>query len=225
MTALTVGVVTAATIGVIAIVNPPLAVALVAEHSLVECLQVAFLAAGGLLTARYAWNAARAGRPVALEIAIVTAIAMACISEVDLDRLLFGTKIIAKRFFLSPRTPLAVRVLAFLVVVGVPAAVGVWLLTRWRTVREQIASALREPWGQTVAFGLILYAMAQTLERPIDKISWNPHHLLEEAAEVVAALCMFIALAARHGLGTRHIRVSRGSVAALRAHAPGDKKA
>jgi hypothetical protein len=217
-------VVTAATIGVIAIVNSPLAVALVAEHSLVESLQVALLAAGGLLTARYAWNAARTGRPVALEIAIVTAIAMACISEVDLDRLLFGTKIIAKRFFLSAKTPLALRVLAFLAVVGVPAAVGIWLLMRWRTVRNQLVSALREPWGQTVAFGLVLYAMAQTLERPIDKISWNPHHLLEEAAELVAALCMFIALAARHGLGTRHILALRRSVAAVRAHAP-DKRA
>ena len=226
VTALTVGLLTAGLIALVAILNTPLAVALVAEGSLVESLQVAFLATGGLLAARYTWSAARAGRPVALEIAIVTAIAMACISEVDLDRVLFGTKVIAKRFFLSAKYPLGLRAVAFLVIVGVPAGVAVWLLTRWRTLRDELVSALREPWGQTVVFGFVLYAMAQTLERPIDKISWNPHHLLEEALELIAALCVFIALAARHALGSRYVRaLGRSRFAAWLAHARGDKTA
>ena len=225
VTALKVGLLTAGLTALITILNTPLAVALVAEHSLVESLQVAFLAAGGLLIGRYAWSAARAGRPVVLEVAMITAIAMACISEIDLDRVLFGTKVIAKRFFLGARYPLGLRALAFLVIVGIPAGVAVWVLTRWRTFRDQLLGALREPWGQTVVFGFVLYALAQTLERPIDKISWNPHHLLEEALELIAALCMFIALAARHGLGSRYVRAAlrRSRVATWLAHARGDK--
>jgi hypothetical protein len=151
---------------------------------------------------------------------------MACVSEIDLDRMLFSTKIIAKRFFFSARYPLGLRALAFLIIVGVPAGVAVWLLMRWRTVRDELVTAMRQPWAQTAAFGFVLYAMAQTFERPIDKISWNPHHLLEEALELMAALCIFIALAARHGLGARYVNaLGRNRFAAWLAHALGDRTA
>ena len=209
-TAAVVGGLAAVVIAVIAVMDRPLAVVLVAEHSIVERLQVAFFAAAAVLTARYAWTAAGAGRAIPLEVGIVTALVMACVSEVDLDRALFGIKVIARRFFVSPRYPPGLRILAFIVVVGIPAGVGIWMLTRWRVLRADIRAALREPWGQTLAFGIVLYAVAQTLERPIDRIWWNPHHLVEEAAELVGALCVFVALAARHGLGTRYLRASSG---------------
>ena len=190
----------------VGIVNPPLAIALMAENSAVESLQVVLMAAAGALAARQGWVAIRMGRPAVIEVAVVTAMVMAAVSEVDLDRKIFGVKVIATLFFLNPKYPLAFRVLAVLVVVGVPTGVGVWLLTRWKTVREAGRRALREPWGQTGAFGAALYVLTQILEGPIDRIRWQQHHMIEETSELVAVLCIVIAVAARHGLGARFRR-------------------
>jgi hypothetical protein len=194
-TAVCLGGLAAAAIASIAIVNPPLAVALVAEHSIVERSQVALVAAGTLLTMREAWRSVRRGRQIPLEIAIVAPLVMACVTELDLDQWLFGSKFIAKRFFADENYPV----------------IGVWLLTRWQTLRDDVTSAVRAPWGQTLAFGVILYGLAELLERPIDKIPWNPHHLLEESAELIAALTIFIALVTRYGVGVRHLHAGARS--------------
>jgi hypothetical protein len=210
-TAVCLGGLAAAAIASIAIVNPPLAVALVAEHSIVERSQVALVAAGTLLTMREAWRSVRRGRQIPLEIAIVAPLVMACVTELDLDQWLFGSKFIAKRFFADENYPVIARAAAMLVIVGVPVGIGVWLLTRWQTLRDDVTSAVRAPWGQTLAFGVILYGLAELLERPIDKIPWNPHHLLEESAELIAALTIFIALVTRYGVGVRHLHAGARS--------------
>jgi hypothetical protein len=159
-TAVCLGGLAAAAIASIAIVNPPLAVALVAEHSIVERSQVALVAAGTLLTMREAWRSVRRGRQIPLEIAIVAPLVMACVTELDLDQWLFGSKFIAKRFFADENYPVIARAAAMLVIVGVPVGIGVWLLTRWQTLRDDVTSAVRAPWGQTLAFGVILYGRA-----------------------------------------------------------------
>ena len=109
-----------------------LATRLVAENGVLEWLQVILMASAGVLAARQGLAARRRGEPIALEVAIVMAMAMICIGEINLDRLLFGTKIIYTKFFVDPRYPLQWRLLAVLVVVGAPTVGGVWLLLHVR---------------------------------------------------------------------------------------------
>jgi len=193
-------------IGYLGVSNPPLAVALMAEDSAVEWLQVGLLAGTGVLAACQGWSARRTGEPVAFEVMIVATMVMACLGEIDLDRKLFGIKVVATRFFVNPKYSLAVRALAVLVIVGAPAAVGVWLLRRWRQVLRASLKALREPWGQTAAVGATIYVITQIFEGPIDRIPWQQHHMIEELLELLAAVCMSVGLAARPGLGIRLLR-------------------
>ena len=193
-------------VAAIGVSNPPLAVALMAENSVAEWIQVVLLAGAGLLAAWQGWSALRVGQVAAFEVAVAFSMVMICISEVDLDRVLFGTKVVATYFFVNQKYPFVFRALAVLVVVGVPMAVAVWLLARWRQLLAVAWGALREPWGQTAAFGAALYVFVQVLEGPIDRIPWQQHHLLEEMLELIAAVCIFLGLAARHGLGLRLVR-------------------
>ncbi len=190
-------------IAVSGITNPRVAIAIMAEGSVAEWLQVVLVAAAGVLAARQGWTVVRAGHAPPFEIAVVTATTMICIGEVDLDRLLFDTKVVATLFFVSPKYPLVYRILAVVVIVVVPAGIGVWLLTRWRQLRDVGVAALREPWGQTAAFGILVYVVVQVFEGPIDRIPWQQHRMIEETSELVGAVCVFVGLAARQGLRAR----------------------
>jgi hypothetical protein len=185
------------TLVIMAVARPDLAAGLVAEDAPVEWLQVAFMGGAGVLAVRQAWASRRAGEPAALEIAIVAAMTAVCIGEVDLDRLLFGTKVISTGFFVSPRYALPLRLLAAVVVVGVPLALGLWLLGHshhlWRASRR----ALGEPWGQVAAAGAALFVAVEIFERPLGSITVLPRYFLEEALELVAALWIFVGLTAR----------------------------
>lgn len=206
VTSVIVSVLAVLVIAALGIWNPPLAIAMMAENSVVEWLQVVLLAGAGGLAARQAWAALRVGQPAAFEVAVATTVMVICISEVDLDRVLFGTKVVATYFFVNPKYPLVLRALAVLVIVGFPTAVGLWLLRRWRQIRDVILPALHEPWGQTTFIGAALYVVVQVLEGPIDRIPWQQHHLMEETLEFVAAWMVFIGLSARYGLGLRLLR-------------------
>ena len=92
--------------------------------------------------------------------------AMICIGEINLDRLLFPTKIIYTRFFVDPRYPLKWRVLAVLVIVGAPTVVGVWLLVHVRALWRAGLQGLREAWGQTATAGLALFVLVRDLRAP-----------------------------------------------------------
>jgi len=105
--------------------DPRLGAKLVTEDNVVEWLQVLLAAGAGVLAFRQGRAARRAGRPATLEVAIVAAMVIICIGEIDLDRLLFGTKVISTRFFVNPKHSLAARALAVIVVVGAPLALGV----------------------------------------------------------------------------------------------------
>jgi RND family efflux transporter MFP subunit len=178
----------------------------------VEWIQLALLGSAGALAVREALEAAAAGEPAALDVAIAAAMAMVCIGELDLDRAIFGTKIISTRFFVHPRYPLALRALAVLVIVGIPAAVGVWVLRRFRDVLGAGLRGLREPWGQTAAAGAALFLLIAAFERPIDRIPGQPENFLEEALELVAAAFIFVGLA-----GRRRAMMTRMSLRALLA--------
>jgi hypothetical protein len=184
-------------LGAIPIVDRDLARALMAEHGPVEWIQVALTTAAAALAARHGAQRAAAGRSAALDVGIVTTLGMIAIGEVDLDRALFGVKIIATQFFVHPGYPLALRALAVLVIVGVPVSILVWMLARWRPVLDDSLAGLREPWGQVAACGLALYVGIQLFERPIDAIPWQPRNFIEELLEFLSAICFFVGLAAR----------------------------
>jgi RND family efflux transporter MFP subunit len=177
--------------------DPALARRLVAEDSAVEWLQVGLTVGAGLLAAVQARRAWQAGRTIAFEVAVMLAMLLISVGEVDLDRAIFGTKVIATRFFANSRYPLAVRALAVAVVVGAPVTVGVWLLARWRDLWQTGFAALREPWGQTAAFGAALFLVVEVFERPLERIRSLPPHFAEETLELVAAVYIFAGLAAR----------------------------
>jgi hypothetical protein len=181
----------------IVLLDRDLALALMAEHGPVEWVQVALLIGAAALAARHGAAVAAAGQPPALDVAIVTTLGMMIIGEVDLDRALFGVKVIATQFFVHPGYPLALRALAVLVIVGVPVAIGLWVLTRWRAVLGDSLAGLREPWGQVAAWGLAIFIVIQLFERSIDNIPWQPRNFIEEMLEFLAALCIFVGLVAR----------------------------
>ena len=179
--------------------DPALSARLVAEGSVVESLQVVLAIGAGVLALRQGRAARRAGRPATLEVGIVAAMAMICIGEIDLDRMLFGTKVISTRFFVSPGYPLAERALAVAVIVGVPAAIGVWLLIHVRQLWQAGRDGLRQPWGQTAAFGMALFLVIEIVEKPLSNLTWFPRSFLEETLELVCTVCIFGGLVARRG--------------------------
>lgn len=177
--------------------DPPLAAHLVGEGGLVEWLQVVLSIGAGALAVRQGRAARRAGRPATLEVAIVAAMAMLCIGEVDLDRMIFGTKVIATRFFVNPEYPLSARALAVVVIVGVPAAVGIWLLIHVRHLWRAVSDGRRRPWGQAAASGMALFVVVELVEKPLNHLSWLPPYFAEETLELVSALGIFVGLVAR----------------------------
>lgn len=200
-----------AVVGLLAISarDPVLAGRLVDEDNVVEWLQVLLTAGAGVLAFRQGRAARRAGQPATLEVAIVAAMVIICIGEIDLDRMLFGTKVISTRFFVNPRHSLAARALAVTVVVGAPLALGVWLLVHFRHLWRAGIDGLRQPWGQLAAFGLALFLAVEVFERPLGHRSLPPH-FAEEVLELASAICIFVGLVAR-----RRAIMSRMSVRPL----------
>lgn len=178
-------------------VHPDLGAGLVDEGGTVETLQVVFAAAAGILAFRQGRAARRAGQPATLEVAIVASMAALCIGEVDLDRIIFGTKIISTRFFVNPAYPLLQRALAVALVVGPPLAVAIWVLTRFRDLWSASLDGLGQPWGQVAAFGAVLSLAVEVVEKPLGRIEGLPRNFAEEVLECVAMLCIFVGLAAR----------------------------
>jgi RND family efflux transporter MFP subunit len=182
---------------VLAVRDPNLGEWLVRENGVVEWLQVIFMAAAGVLAARQAVVAKRRGEPFALEVAIVTAMTMLCIGEIDLDRLLFGIKLVHTRFFVNPRYRLGWRLLAVLVIVGAPTAVGLWLLAHIRELWWASLRGLLAPWGQTATLGIALLVFVEAFERRLNRLPWQPSHFFEETLELVSTIFIFVGLLAR----------------------------
>ena len=167
------------------------------ENGVTEWLKVILMAAAGVLAARQAVRVRRRGEPIALEIAIVAALTMICFGEIDLDRVLFGMKIVHTRFFVQPAYPLGWRLLAVLVVVGAPVAVSLWFLWYIRELFWASVRGLLEPWGQTATIGVAVFVFVEVFERRLNRLPWQPPHFFEETLELVAALYIFVGLVAR----------------------------
>jgi hypothetical protein len=181
----------------IAIRDPVLGKRLVSEDNVVEWLQVVLAGTTGVLAFQDARAARRTGQPIALDVAIVGAMAIICIGEVDLDRVFFGTKIISTRFFVDGRRWIVWRALAVLVIVGAPLALGIWLLVHVRELWRSGMTGLRQPWGQTAAFGMALFLAVEVFEKKLSRISSVPQYFAEEVLELVGMICILVGVAAR----------------------------
>jgi hypothetical protein len=198
LAALTVGLVVT-----IQLVDPVLADVLTREDGVVEWLQVGLFVAAAILALRGAWTTVRAGGSPALEILLTALLGGLIIGEIDLDRLVFGRKIIYTRFLVDEAVWLGWRVLAAAVMAGVPAALALYAL-RQRT--ELVAAGYRvlaEPSGRLLLAGLVIFALTETLERPLGRIPGLPRYMVEEVLELIAAIWLCVALSARAGEARR----------------------
>jgi hypothetical protein len=112
----------------IQLVDPVLADVLTREDGVVEWLQVGLFAAAAVLALRGAWTTVKAGGSPVLEILLTALLGGLIIGEIDLDRLVFGRKIIYTRFLVDEAVWLGWRALAAAVMAGVPAALVLYAL-------------------------------------------------------------------------------------------------
>ena len=187
--ALTVGLVLA-----ILIIDPALADVLTREDGVVEWLQAFLFAAAALMALGTAWRLARAGGTPVGEVLLAALLAGLIIGEIDLDRIVFGRKLIHTRFLVDDGVWLGWRALAAVVMVGVPAALGLYALRHRAALLAAGHRALREPSGRVLLAGLAVFAVTEVFERPLGRIPGLPRYVLEELLELVAAICLCVGL-------------------------------
>src|SRR5687767_14660735 len=177
--------------------DPALAARLVREDGPVEWTQVAFLLGALVMALACALALARVKRPLAADVMMAAMMAGLAIGEMDLDKRVFGMKLVSTKFFVNPSIPLGYRVLGILLVVGPPVVLAVYAW-RWRAELWSVAlRALREPWGQVLLAGSIVLVLTEIFERQLGYAPGFPRNFLEEVLEVCAALCFFLGLVAR----------------------------
>ena len=182
----------------IALVAPALAARLTAENGVVEWAQVLLEGGAALLFGRELVRDTReTGRVSPLDLAVVASLIGLVIGEVDLDRILFGTKVIATRFFVNGRVAIAWRALAVLIVVGVPAAIGLFVVVRARIFWREGWAAVAQPWGRVLAASVGLAVLTELFEKPLGHVPGVPRFVLEELLELVAAIGFFVSGVAR----------------------------
>jgi hypothetical protein len=187
-----------AVLSAIAIVDPALAARLTLENGVVEWLQVLLDAGAALLFGReLIRNARDTGRLSPFDLAIVCCLIGLIIGEADLDRLLFGTKVIWTKFFVDGHVAIQWRLLAALVVVGVPAAISLFVVARFRAFWYEGWAAVAQPWGRVLAASVALSVLTEVFERQLGHVTGVPQFFLEELFELVAAIGFFVAAATR----------------------------
>ena len=192
LAALTVGLVLA-----IFLLDPALADVLTREDGVIETLQAVLFAAAGVCALWRGWLTWRGGGSPVVEVLVAALLGGLIIGEIDLDRIVFGRKIIYTRFLVDDEVWLGWRVLAAGIMAGVPAALGLYALRRRAEVLAAGRRALGEPSGRVLVAGLALFALTEALERPLGRIHGVPRYMLEEVLELVAAICLCVALFAR----------------------------
>jgi len=188
----------------IALVAPALAARLTAENGVVEWVQVLLEGGAAVLFGRELVKDTReTGRVSPRDFIVVASLIGLVIGEVDLDRILFGTKVIATRFFVNGRVAIAWRALAVLIIVGVPAAIGLFVLVRARVFWREGWAAIAQPWGRILAASIGLAVLTELFEKPLGHVPGLPKFVLEELLELVAAIGFFVSAVARGGALTK----------------------
>jgi hypothetical protein len=171
------------------------AAALVLEDGPVEWLQVVLCAAAVVLNVHAAVRSPR--RRSVLDLVVVAGLLGIIIGEVDLDKHIFGVKVISTRFMVDVRIPRALRVLGSAVVIGVPAAIAVYALTRLRELWAAGVDALRHAHGQVLLAAVLLFGAVDLFEGPLNHVPGLPRFFAEETLELIATAWFFIAALGR----------------------------
>jgi len=191
-------VIVVAVLSAIALVEPGVANRLTQENGVVEWLQVILDAGAALLFGRdLVRNTLATRRLSPFDVAVVSCLIGLIIGEVDLDRVLFGTKIISTRFFVSGKVALQWRVLAALVVVGVPAAIGIFIVARFRTFWREGWAAVAQPWGRVLAVSVAVAVLTEIFEKQLGHVPGVPQFCREELFELVSAIGFLVAAVGR----------------------------
>lgn len=171
------------------------ATALVVEDGPIEWLQVGLCAAAAVVNIHAAVRSPR--RRSVLDLLVVAALLGIIIGEVDLDKHLFGVKVISTRFMVDARIPLALRVLGSAIVIGVPAALAVYALKRFRDLWSAGVDALRHAHGQVLLAAVLLFGLVQLVEGPLSHVPGLPRFFAEETLELIATAWFLIAAVGR----------------------------
>jgi hypothetical protein len=187
-----------ATLLILAFIDPALAKRLTSEDQAVEWIQAALCVGAALAMAVRGGRAMAAHRPAAVELLAAALLIMVVIGELDLDKRLFGVKIIATRFFVDGRYGLAWRVLAVLVVVGIPVALAAYAFAHRAELWREGWRLLGTPRGRALVGGLAVFGATEMLEGALGIVPGLPRFVLEETLELVAGIGFFVGALARH---------------------------
>lgn len=175
-------------------VDRDLADRLTREDAAIEWLQALLFAAAGVLAVLSARGRWRADASPVAEVLVAAMMAGLIIGEVDLDRLLFGRKIIGTRFLVDARVPLGWRALALTVMALPPTLLALYALRRWRDLLAAVIRALAEPSGRLFLAGVVIFGLTELFEKPLGRIPGLPRFMMEETLELVAGVCFAVAL-------------------------------
>ena len=181
-------------LAITAFIDWDLADRLTREDAAVEWAQAILYAVAGVFAVRTARDRWRAGASPVAEVLVAAMMAGLIIGEVDLDRLLFGRKIISTRFLVDAGVWLGWRALALLVMALPPVVLGLYALRRWRDLLAAIFRALTEPAGRVFIAGFVIFGLTEAFEKPLGRIPGLPRYMAEEVLELVAGICFAVAL-------------------------------
>ena len=142
-------------------------------------------------------DASETGRVSPLDLVVVACLIGLIIGEIDLDRVVFGTKVIATRFFVNTKVAIARRLLAAPIVVGVPLAIGLFVVARFRAFWREGWATVAQPWGRVLAASVALAVFTEIFEKQLGHVPGLPRFFLEELFELVSAIGFFVSAVAR----------------------------
>jgi hypothetical protein len=167
---------------------------LAAEGHALEITQAALFLVSGFLSGARGIRRARQGHAPAPELLLTFVFGVLLFGELDLDRRLFGIRVVHTRFFANATVWLPYRVLAALVIVGSYAVVGTYCARHRREIARLRHQLTRRPWGHLLIAGAGLFGLVQILEHPLGRIPSMPRFYVEESLELVAAVYLLIAM-------------------------------
>jgi hypothetical protein len=180
----------------ILVMDVRLAGRLTVENGPVEWTQVTLFLVAGLLRVRGALRCAAERRPVAPDVVLVAGFAMLVIGEVDLDRILFGVKVIHTGFFVNPSVWWLYRVLAVVGVVGPPVVLAIFALRHRHELLRVLWSCPRTGWGRLYLTGGGLVIFVEAFERHFYS-GIVPKYFIEECLELISAVLLLTASVAQ----------------------------